>query len=58
MFGKQCCCETGQSGSEREQLVSAPTDIGDFFLGSALGFENLEQATGARKQGSKLTPSC
>ena len=38
MFGEQCCCEAGQIVSERGQLASVPTDIGDSFLGSALEF--------------------
>ncbi len=41
MFGKQCYCETGQCVSERGQLVSATTDIGDSFLSSALGFGGI-----------------
>ena len=41
MFGEQCCCEAGQTVSERGQLASVPTDIGDSFLGSALEFGGL-----------------
>ena len=41
VFGEQCCCEAGQTVSERGQLASVPTDIGDSFLGSALEFGGL-----------------
>ena len=49
MFGEQCCCEAGQTVSERGQLASVPTDIGDSFLGSALSLEGfgVEGVSGA-----------